>query len=46
MSGTQLLKGFMRVADNIDDITLDIPYAAERFEEMRGVAAREKWLEC
>ena len=46
VSGTQLLKGFMRVADNIDDITLDIPYAAERFEEMRGVAAREKWLEC
>ena len=45
VSATQMLKGFMRVSDNIDDITLDMPFAAERFKEMRGVAAEEKWLE-
>ena len=45
VSSTQLVKGFMRVAQQLDDITLDAPHAPERFDAMRDIAAREGWLE-
>ena len=46
ISGTQMIKGFKRIADNMDDITLDIPSAKEDFEVWRTVSAEKRWLEC
>ena len=44
VSGTQFAKGFARVATSLTEITLDVPDARERFEELVGVAKDEGLL--
>ena len=46
ISGTQMIKGFKRIADNIDDICLDIPNAKKDFEIWKSISAEKGWLEC
>ena len=44
VSGTQFAKGFARVATALNEITLDVPDAKERFEELVGFAKGEGLL--
>jgi MA3 domain len=44
ISINQLTKGFMRVRDGMDDLTLDIPNAREKFDSYVSCAGENGWL--
>ncbi|KAG9446685.1 hypothetical protein H6P81_012813 [Aristolochia fimbriata] len=46
ISSSQMSKGFLRLAESLDDLSLDIPTAKSMFEEMVPVAIAEGWLDA
>ncbi|PKA66098.1 Eukaryotic translation initiation factor isoform 4G-1 [Apostasia shenzhenica] len=45
ISSSQMVKGFSRLADSLDDLTLDIPSAKAIFHQLVPVAISEGWLD-
>ncbi|GJN39809.1 hypothetical protein PR202_gb28952 [Eleusine coracana subsp. coracana] len=45
ISSSQMLKGFARVAESLDDLSLDIPSAKSEFQLLVSKAISEGWLD-
>ncbi|XP_020111973.1 uncharacterized protein LOC109726646 isoform X2 [Ananas comosus] len=45
ISSSQMLKGFSRVAESLDDLTLDIPSAKAHFDKLVSKANSEGWID-
>lgn len=45
ISSSQMLKGFTRVADSLDDLALDVPSAKSMFQSLVNQAISEGWLD-
>lgn len=45
ISSSQMLKGFSRLAESLDDLTLDIPSAKATFQQLVPKAISEGWLD-
>ncbi|KAM7471479.1 hypothetical protein LguiA_009662 [Lonicera macranthoides] len=46
ISSSQMLKGFARLAESLDDLALDIPSAKALFESLVPLAISEGWLDA
>ncbi|KAF3796600.1 Programmed cell death protein 4 [Nymphaea thermarum] len=44
ISSSQMSKGFARVSESLDDLTLDVPSARDIFQSLVRVATKEGWL--
>lgn len=44
INSSQVLKGYERMIDSVDDLTLDVPNARERLQYLIARAASEGWL--
>ncbi|KAH7670685.1 Initiation factor eIF-4 gamma MA3 domain-containing protein [Dioscorea alata] len=45
ISSSQMMKGFSRLAESLDDLTLDIPSAKSAFQQLVPKAIDEGWLD-
>lgn len=45
ISSSQMIKGFSRLAESLDDLTLDIPSAKSTFQQLVPKAISEGWLD-
>ncbi|KAL3512635.1 hypothetical protein ACH5RR_025352 [Cinchona calisaya] len=46
ISSSQMVKGFVRLAESLDDLALDIPSAKTLFQSLVPVAISEGWLDA
>jgi phosphoribosylformylglycinamidine (FGAM) synthase PurS component len=45
ISSSQMMKGFCRVAESLDDLSLDVPSAKSEFQQLVSKAISEGWLD-